>query len=387
MGAVSPTRLYAKTPCTRILEQVVCPSGALGVLDDGAGEDLVCYERVLPGVGRRIVCVEPGAAPTVLVPEGLDLAREQSCDVLGSLIVCEEGTTYMLEEGEECENPRLDPLLIDLDVLFACMDRVDNKAEGEPVAVALGEMCQSALEAPIVCDEGGLTSSSSPSACIAPTGQVRVSSQEDAEALASLGCVEIWGDVVIAPPERDPELEEVPWAEDERVPVSWLLALEGVRGVHGSVRVEHTELLPDTERTRREFQIGLDQLDIGFVTGDYQFIAHRGLQTWRWPEALGHVGGTLELTRLTEMEKLEIEGSSRFGFQVGADLMLQDLPELDRTELSDVYVEGQLVMIETPKLEGCELSELLDWAFDAAGGLIWVQAFYASPKPPSACPF
>ena len=401
LPARAKARPYGKTPCTLILDQVICPTGArasLAHLSSSEREQVTaCNERVLPGLGQRILCGGDriGAGEThVLVPEGLDLEEEEVCDVFAERIVCSEGTTIELEPGQTCPNPRIETQMIDIDVLLSCLDEADEDADGEDVAIELSPRCRDAMATRVVCDGESIDVSHAPSACIAPTGQIRISTQDDAERFRALECIEVWGDIVIAPPERDAEFEGFPWQDDERVPVSWLLALDGVRGVHGSLQVEHTSLMalefeeaplnPALENARTVFQEGVDQLELGFVTGDYRFIGQKGLLTWRWPEALTLVAGSLELTGL-EIEALEIEGLPLVNVDVGGALVLQSMASLERTEIENLELSGQVFLIATDALVGCELAEFLDWAFENARGLVWIQAFWSRPDSPSDC--
>ena len=166
-GSIGAGATPWESSCDTAGDQVTCRDGARATID-GLEEGTSCSSRMVPGVGRRIVC-EDGTE--VRPEEGSAEDVDVSCD------------KKELEDGQEAIHCS--------DGAFAFADSLpadcepNSSREGDQVVVTCGAF---EVELETTCN-----------------GTVIIESQEDLEEFYQMGCYSVWGDLVV----RDTQLEQI----------------------------------------------------------------------------------------------------------------------------------------------------------------------------------
>ncbi len=391
--AALPSRLWGKSTCTPLQGRLLCANGArLDLANMSNVVEETCRAQNLPGFGARVVCAKEDGTLVAALPDGGN--EEPECDTHQGVVQCEDGSTFDLESHrtaqgemlEECLNPRLAPPAPP-EVVARCLEELECDVPDDELlecyrTLVPSQACEEAMNPQLLCGDEPIEPEVQGIYCYAPNGVYWFSNQESVELFKEKGCSRIIGDVVVAPPQDEWEARG---NAADRTDIRWLKAISNVQSIHGSLNILHTDL--PLNRTVEYDEI-LADLGLAIVSYDLVWEDQVGIKNLLIPAELVHVGGQVRLADFKAVESLifqkQIRRAPRF---IGKDLAIQGNSFLMEMTLEEAEVGGSLVLAENTRLEGCELFEAIEWAYDYAGGLVLFQAITGIGKPPKNCLF
>ncbi len=347
--------------CTVQDSLVTCGAGTTATLPPGfPKDDASCTSRVLPGHGRRVVCVIQMDDVEVLSPA--TTPEPVTCERLGAgVLKCSEGSGYIEPEGgpltvlpmDECLEPILEA--VDAQLVAQCLEELSctaSQLECFEQVVASSPTCERALTPELVCETGERFRPLP--ACQLPEGGLVVKTVEDAMALARRGCTKLRGDLLFKEVGAD----------------ALVFALADVVELQGSLLLEDVDF-----EGASGFEALWPLLPMWAIFGDLVLDGAQGLTGFAPPEKLWVVAGSVLIQNNSALEVLSLGGAGIFARGelrvIGANLQVSTNASLSAfAARDDLRIDGSFAWLENPKVGSCGLLEILAWGYAHAQALL-----------------